>query len=358
MTHGSWVGRRVFVTGHTGFKGSWLCAMLARAGASVHGFALEPPTTPSLFEAARIRETLDAHVIGDIRDAGSVQLAMAAARPDLVFHLAAQSLVRYGYREPIETYAVNVLGTVNVLEAARSCANLRAVVSVTTDKCYENREWAWGYREIEALGGADPYSSSKACAELVTAAYRRSFLAERGVAVATARAGNVIGGGDWATDRLIPDFFRAADAGRTLEVRYPAATRPWQHVLEPLTGYLRLASALLDKQEGAADAWNFGPSDADVQPVSAILDHLCGRMAGTAWQAKGEKHLHEAALLRLDSSKARRALGWSPVWNLPSALDHTLAWHQAWRGGSDMQNVCMSQIKAHSPAEPGSHAAL
>ena len=358
VTHLGWAGRRVFVTGHTGFKGSWLCAMLDRAGAHVHGFALDAPTTPSLFEVARIRETLSAHVVADIRDAESLQRAMAAARPEVVFHLAAQSLVRRGYREPTETYSVNVLGTVNVLEAARSCADLRAVVSVTTDKCYENREWAWGYREIEALGGADPYSSSKACAELVTAAYRRSFLAERGVAVATARAGNVIGGGDWATDRLIPDFFRATEAGHSLEVRYPAATRPWQHVLEPLTGYLKLAAALLNGQEGAADAWNFGPADTDVQPVSAVLDHLCGRMPGSTWHATEGQHPHEAALLRLDSSKARTGLGWAPAWALPAALDRTLAWHQAWREGSDMQQVCMAQIEAHSPDEAGSHGAL
>ena len=353
MNPAFWAGKRVFLTGHTGFKGGWLALWLDSLGASVHGYSTAPPTEPNLFTVGRVAERLASHQVGDIRDAPTLAQAMATARPDVVFHLAAQSLVRESYREPTDTYAVNVLGTVNVLEAVRGCHGVRAVVSVTTDKCYENREWPWGYRENEPLGGRDPYSSSKACAELVTAAYRDSFLAQRGVAVATARAGNVIGGGDWAADRLLPDFFRALDAGRVMDVRSPRATRPWQHVLEPLAGYLLLAEKLVSEGAVHAQGWNFGPADVDVRPVGWVLDHLVRGSRRGSWQHTPGEHPHEAAILKLDSSKARGQLGWRPRWDLATALDQTLEWHTEWREGHDMQAACLRQIAAYDRAEAG-----
>lgn len=346
VTPGFWLGRRVFVTGHTGFKGGWLVLCLQAAGAEVHGYSLEPPSEPNLFGVARIAEGLAGHTIGDIRDRAALQAAVCAASPEVVFHLAAQPLVRQSYRDPVETYAVNVLGLVHLLEAVRACGSVHAVLNVTTDKCYENREWLWGYREHEPLGGRDPYSSSKACAEIVTAAYRESFLAAAGVAVATARAGNVIGGGDWSTDRLLPDFFRAVQQGLPLQVRLPDATRPWQHVLDPLDGYLRLAEALT---QGApvARGWNFGPGDDDARPVRWLLDRLSARLPGAAWQHSGGDNVHEAMHLKLDSSQARNILGWSPAWGLDRALDLTVDWHRAWIAGCDMRKVCLAQIDAH-----------
>jgi CDP-glucose 4,6-dehydratase len=347
MTADFWHGRRVFVTGHTGFKGSWLSLWLQRAGAEVHGYSTVAPTEPNLFTVAGVEAGLAAHSIADVRDGQALKEAMAKAVPEVVFHLAAQPLVRHSYAEPVETYAVNVLGTVNLLEAVRACASVRAVVNVTTDKCYENKEWLWGYRESEALGGHDPYSSSKACSELVTAAYRDSFLAAQGVAVASARAGNVIGGGDWAPDRLIPDFLRAADAGIAVEIRHPDATRPWQHVLEPLSGYLALAEALVRHGPVHAGAWNFGPADADARPVRWILNRLGTLLQASQWRHIGGQQVHEAHLLKLDSTKARTALGWSPRWALAQALDHTVEWHLAWRNGQDMRAVCLQQIAAY-----------
>lgn len=347
MNDGFWRGRRVLVTGHTGFKGSWLTLILGNAGAVVHGYALAPPTEPNLFTVANAASALATHATDDIRNAERLERALSAAAPEVVFHLAAQPLVRYSYREPLETYAVNVMGTANLLECVRRCTSVRAVVNVTTDKCYENKEWSWGYRENEPLGGRDPYSSSKACAELVTAAFRDSYLAARGVGVATARAGNVIGGGDWATDRLIPDFLRAADAAAPLDVRFPAAVRPWQHVLESLSGYMLLAEQLATPGNSLAGAWNFGPSDEDARPVSWVLDYLRHRVAGTSWRDVRGDHPHEAGYLKLDSSKARTQLGWRPRWPLAKALDMTLEWHRAWREGGDMHAVCLSQIGAH-----------
>ncbi|WP_445288511.1 CDP-glucose 4,6-dehydratase [Variovorax atrisoli] len=347
MSRSFWQGKRVLVTGHTGFKGSWLSLWLHKSGAEVHGYALPPPTTTNLFSVASVASLLKSHATADVRDADAMQQALREADPEIVFHLAAQPLVRQSYHEPVETYATNVMGTVNLLEAVRSSSNVRTVVNVTTDKCYDNREWFWGYREGEALGGSDPYASSKACAELVTAAYRASFLAQAGVAIATARAGNVIGGGDWADDRLVPDFFRAAHAGRPLEVRYAGATRPWQHVLEPLSGYLLLAENLASGDPQFASAWNFGPTDEDAVPVRQLLDRLVSKVEGTQWRETGASTLHEAGYLKLDSSKARGLLGWRPRWALDEALDKTVAWDAAWRSGGDMQDFCLSQIEMY-----------
>jgi CDP-glucose 4,6-dehydratase len=342
-----WRGKTVFLTGHTGFKGGWLSLWLQRLGAKVHGYALAPSTDPSLFEAARIRENLAGHQIGNLLDGELLRRTLAAAKPKIVFHLAAQPLVRYGYVAPIETYATNVLGTAQLLEAVRACPDVRAVVSVTTDKCYDNKEWVWSYRENDALGGYDPYSSSKACAELVTSAYRASFLKQKGVAVATARAGNVIGGGDWSADRLLPDIFRALDAGKTLQIRYPSAIRPWQHVLEPLCGYLTLAEKLISEPDVAAQAWNFGPEAEGARTVRWILDHVASKGCGLAWEAVGTDDRHESGLLKLDIDKARAILAWQPRWNLETALDRTLAWHRSWRGGDDMRRVSLEEIAAY-----------
>jgi CDP-glucose 4,6-dehydratase len=275
---------------------------------------------------------------------------MQAAQPDIVLHLAAQPLVRHSYVAPVETYAVNVIGTVNLLEAVRQIPGVKAVVNVTTDKCYENREWVWPYRENEAMGGFDPYSSSKACSELVTAAYRRSFLESSGVHVASARAGNVIGGGDWAHDRLVPDFLRALDSGTTLTIRSPLATRPWQHVLEPLSGYLMLAEKLFNNGQTFAEAWNFGPEEADARPVQWIVEYLCSQVAGASWQCDSSPQPHEANTLKLDSSKAKAQLGWRPRWNLQTALGMTLAWHQAWKQGADMVAASVQQIRQYEAA--------
>jgi len=342
-----WRAKRVFVTGHTGFKGGWLCLWLSAMGADVHGYALAPPTHPSLFDETRLQTRLASHTLADIRDADALAHAVREARPDIVLHLAAQPLVRYSYVAPVETYAVNVMGTINLLEAVRQTPGVRAVVNVTTDKCYENREWVWPYRESEAMGGADPYSSSKACSELATAAYRASFLGPAGIHLASARAGNVIGGGDWATDRLIPDFLRAFDAKRTLTIRYPQAIRPWQHVLEPLAGYLTLAEKLFDDGARFAEGWNFGPADDDAKSVGWIVAHLCRCLPDAAWQCDASAQPHEANILKLDSSKARTRLEWRPCWNLESALQRTLEWHRAWRIGDNMAAFSLRQIQSY-----------
>lgn len=350
MNRGFWRGKRVFLTGHTGFKGGWLALWLADMGAEVHGYALTPPTDPNLFTAANLQDHLAHSTIADIRDADALAEAMLAARPDIVLHLAAQPLVRYSYAAPVETYAVNVMGTVNLLEAVRQTPGVKAVVNVTTDKCYENREWVWPYREYEAMGGFDPYSSSKACSELVTAAYRRSFLEPAGIHLASARSGNVIGGGDWADDRLVPDFLRALDAGQTFAIRSPLATRPWQHVLEPLSGYLMLAEKLFTVGQNFAEAWNFGPEASDAKPVQWIVEYLCSQVPHAVWKCDAAPQPHEANMLKLDSSKAKGELGWRPRWNLQTALGLTLAWHQAWKNGADMAVISVQQIRAYEAA--------
>ncbi len=344
MTPDFWRSKRVFLTGHTGFKGGWLSLWLQAMGAEVHGYALNPPTEPNLFTVAEIGKGMASSRIADIRDADKLREAMQTTRPEIVFHLAAQPLVRYSYAQPVETYAVNVMGTVHLLEAIRATPGVKAVVNVTTDKCYENREWVWGYRENEAMGGFDPYSSSKGCAELVTSAYRQSFLEPASIALASARAGNVIGGGDWAADRLIPDFLRAMDAGETLKIRSPQSTRPWQHVLEPLSGYLVLAERLYVDGTGFAEAWNFGPADGDAQPVKWIVEQLAEIRKDVNWQCDETPQPHEAHYLKLDSSKARSQLNWQPRWRLQTALHKTLEWHEAWRKNEDMRSVTLAQM--------------
>lgn len=348
-----WKGKSVLLTGHTGFKGSWLCLWLSRMGAQITGYALDPPTDPSLFELARVDELVDSR-IADVRDAECLAQTMADVQPEIVLHMAAQPLVRDSYRIPVETYAVNVMGTVHLLEAVRSCPGVRAVVNVTTDKCYENREWVWGYRENEPMGGYDPYSSSKGCSELVTAAYRQSFFnpqqhAQHGAAIATARAGNVIGGGDWAGDRLIPDIIRAILAGDPVRIRNPHAIRPWQHVLEPLSGYLALAQKLYEDGAHYAEGWNFGPAEGDAWPVERIVQRLCRQWgAGAGYEIDEGDHPHEAHYLKLDCSKARSGLGWHPRWRLEKALDSIVEWTQRYRSGEDLQKVCLEQIAEYT----------
>lgn len=339
-----WRGKRVLVTGHTGFKGSWLSLWLQSLGAELTGFALEPSTGPNLFSIAYVERGMSS-LIGDIRDRGQVLAAVQKVQPQVLIHMAAQSLVRVSYAEPVDTYATNVMGTVHVLEAARRCESLRCLVNVTTDKCYENREWDWGYREDEPMGGHDPYSSSKGCAELITSAYRRSYLRESGVSVATARAGNVIGGGDWAADRLVPDVLRAFECDRAVVIRNPGSTRPWQHVLEPLSGYLLLAQQAWNRAAECAEGWNFGPEDADAKPVRWIVERLAEQWgSGASWRLDGGRQPHEANYLKLDISKARNRLGWRPRWDLDRALSRIVFWHRAWRNGRDMREVCLAQI--------------
>jgi len=347
-----WQGKRVFLTGHTGFKGSWLSIWLHSLGAEVTGYALSPPTDPSLFDLARVSDLLLSN-LGDIRNLESLKETMARARPEIVIHMAAQPIVLDSYKNPVETYAVNVMGTVHLLEAVRHCPGIKAVVNVTTDKCYENREWVWGYRENEPMGGYDPYSNSKACSELVTASYRDSFFSRRefpshGVALASARAGNVIGGGDWGKDRLVPDCIRALLKGEKIAIRSPMAVRPWQHVLEPLGGYLLLAQKLYEEGPDFADAWNFGPEDADARPVEWIVKRICTRWGeGAAYEIDPGDHPHEANYLKLDCSKARARLDWRPRWNLEEAVDRILEWVRAFRRGEDLQEVCRRQVREH-----------
>lgn len=347
-----WAGKRVLVTGHTGFKGGWLSLWLTRLGANVAGYALAPPTEPSLFALARLDQKMTS-VIGDIRDAERLARAVREFAPQIVFHLAAQPLVRYSYANPIETFEVNALGTAHLLEELRWAPSARAIVIVTSDKCYENREWPWAYRENEAMGGFDPYSASKGCAELVAASFRNSYFAiadhpMRGAALATARAGNVIGGGDWAADRLVPDILRALERGETAQIRFPRAVRPWQHVLEPLAGYLTLAERLWSDGAPFAEAWNFGPDPSGERTVGEIADALCRAYGeGAGWTKSGGDEPHEAHLLKLDSAKARSRLGWRPQWSIFEALEAIVDWESRRRRGEDVATTSLAQIDAY-----------
>jgi CDP-glucose 4,6-dehydratase len=351
-----WKGKKVFLTGHTGFKGSWLCLWLHQLGAEVTGYALNPPTDPSLFDLCGIGALVDS-VIADVRNGEKLAAALLEAAPVIVIHMAAQPLVRDSYKIPVETYAINVMGTVNLLEAVRLCPTVKALVNVTTDKCYENREWVWGYREYEPLGGYDPYSNSKACSELITAAYRSSFFNSKdytnhGVALATARAGNVIGGGDWASGRLIPDCISALMHGESIVIRNPHAIRPWQHVLEPLSGYLLLAQNLCEHGIKYAAGWNFGPSDDGDLPVEWIVQKMCAKWGnGAEYKIDDGEHPHEAHYLKLDCSKARAELGWRPRWNLEKTLDKIMTWTRAYVDGKDLRRVCQEQIAEYSQSK-------
>jgi CDP-glucose 4,6-dehydratase len=339
-----WRGKRVFLTGHTGFKGSWLSLWLQSMGADLYGYALTPPTNPALFYEAQVAQGMSS-VIGDIRDYDSLFEALKQSCAEIVIHMAAQPLVRFSYDQPVETYATNVMGTVHLLEAIRQVGGVRAVVNVTTDKCYENKEWVWGYREEEPMGGYDPYSNSKGCSELVSSAYRRSFFQTTETALASARAGNVIGGGDWALDRLVPDVLRAFERQEPVIIRNPYATRPWQHVLEPLSGYLTLAQKLYEQGQAFAGGWNFGPKEDDAKPVEWIVEKLVENWGnGASWSLDVGEHPHEAHYLKLDISKAREGLSWGPRWSLENALSQIIVWHQAWRAKQDIRAVCLNQI--------------
>lgn len=341
-----WRNRRVFLTGHTGFKGGWLALYLSHLGANVRGYALDPNTNPSFFDAAQLGDRIE-DLRGDIRDGAKLDAAMHSFQPEVVFHLAAQPLVRLSYTDPIGTYETNVIGTARVLDAVRRTPSVRAVVSVTTDKVYENREWAWPYRETDQLGGYDPYSSSKACAEIVTAAYRSSYFSSGEVRIATARAGNVIGGGDWSDDRLLPDLVRGFLAGEPVRIRRPHAVRPWQHVLEPIHGYLLLAEKLLASKKYAT-AYNFGPTDDDAKPVEWIAAHMASTWGdGASWVLDPEPGVHEAGYLRLDASRARNELGWTPQLRLASALDWLVQWYRAHAAGQPMQQFSLEQIAVY-----------
>jgi CDP-glucose 4,6-dehydratase len=346
-----WPKRKVFLTGHTGFKGSWLSLWLQSLRAQVVGYALSPPTQPNLYDLAGVKNGMES-IQGDVLDLEHLRSAIREHRPEVVLHMAAQSLVRRSYEDPVSTYATNVLGTVHVLEAVRGIPSVQSVVIVTTDKCYENREDQRRYRETDRLGGDDPYSSSKASAELVTAAFRKSFFfagkGEAKAGVASARAGNVIGGGDWAADRLIPDVMRAALEGRELRIRYPHAVRPWQHVLDPLCGYLTLAEKLCQDPERFSKSWNFGPDESEVLPVSTVLERLQELWGpGVSWRSDDGAHPHEAQYLKLDCTKAKTELGWRPQWNLNSALEATVRWYKAHQSRQDVRSVAQEQIRSY-----------
>jgi CDP-glucose 4,6-dehydratase len=352
MNPAFWLGKRVLMTGHTGFKGSWLSLWLQSMGAQVTGYALAPPTNPSLFEIAEVAQGMTS-VIGDIRDLAKLQAVFAEHRPEIVIHMAAQPLVRYSYQNPVETYSTNVMGTVHLLEAVRQTPGVKVVVNITTDKCYENREWVWGYRENEPMGGFDPYSNSKGCAELVNAAFRSSFFnadnyAQHGVATATVRAGNVIGGGDWAQDRLIPDILAAFEQGSKVDIRNPNAIRPWQHVMEPLRGYLTLAEQLFEHGPNFGEGWNFGPNDEDAKSVGWIVEQMAALWGNDAqWQIDTGDHPHEAHYLKLDISKARSRLNWHPALHLKDALALIIEWSKERAAGANMRQLTLYQLQAY-----------
>lgn len=354
MDSNFWQGKSVFMTGHTGFKGSWLSLWLSYLGAKVSGYALAPDTTPNLFTILDLDCALAHSHLADIRELDALQKAVIKAQPEIVIHMAAQPLVRYSYAHPVETYATNVMGTVHLLDSLRAVDSVRATVVVTTDKCYENTERLAGYQEHEPMGGHDPYSNSKGCAELVTAAYRQSFFPVEKYsyhrhAIASARAGNVIGGGDWSMDRLIPDAIKSFQGGEALSIRNPLATRPWQHVLEPLSGYLVLAQALYEKGTPFAQGWNFGPRESDARSVQAVVDLLISKWGAPAsWVQDASEHPHEAHSLRLDITKASKQLGWVPKWNLETAIEKIVQWQKAYQDQQDMKAISLAQIQSYS----------
>ena len=341
-----WLGKRVFLTGHTGFKGSWLSLWLNHLGCSVQGYSLNPPSSPSLFNIAKVDMLIESQ-IGDIRNQELLHKSMVSFNPDILIHMAAQPLVRYSYNEPIETFEVNVLGTAKVLEVARDCLNLKAIINITTDKCYENVGYDISYKESDPMGGFDPYSSSKGCAELVASSYRRSFLNDLGIGIASVRAGNVIGGGDWAADRLIPDILKSFEKNEAVIVRNPDSTRPWQHVLEPLSGYLMLAQNLYNNTEEYSEGWNFGPTENNVKPVEYIVDKMTTLWPGSSWKKDYDLHPHEAGFLKLDISKARKKLNWAPIWEINKSLMKIITWHKAWLDHKDMHDFCLKEIKEY-----------
>jgi len=347
-----WSGKSVLLTGHTGFKGSWMSLLLQSMGAELVGYALPAPTKPSLFEEAQVALGMSS-VLGDVRDLAKLQTVFNQYKPEIVFHMAAQPLVRYSYQNPVETYSTNVMGTVHLLECVRTTPGVKAVVNITTDKCYENKEWVWGYRENEPMGGYDPYSNSKGCAELVSSSYRESFFnlnnyEKHGVAIATARAGNVIGGGDWAAERLIPDILSAFEQGMKVDIRNPKAIRPWQHVMEPLRGYLTLAERLYEEGPNFAEAWNFGPNDDDAKPVSWLLEKMVALWGSNAqWQIDERDHPYEAHFLKLDISKARSRLDWHPSLVLQDALALTVEWAKMRKAGANTRDLTLQQIQIY-----------
>ena len=341
-----WQGKRIFLTGHTGFKGSWISLWLSSLGAKVKGYSLDPLTTPSLFNEAKVYSLIDSH-IGDIRDQDNLYQSMVSFNPDILIHMAAQPLVRYSYKKPIETYEVNVVGTVKVLEVALSCSNVKAIINITSDKCYENDGRKVGFKESDPMGGYDPYSCSKGCAELVTSSYRRSFMQDHGIGIASVRAGNVIGGGDWADDRLIPDILRSFEKNKTIIIRNPKAIRPWQHVLEPLSGYLLLAQKLYESPKEYAEGWNFGPNEEDLKPVDWIVEKMINSWPNSSWKLDESNNPYEADFLKLDISKSKSKLDWSPVWKLSQTLERIIFWHKAWLNKQNMQTECLREINAY-----------
>jgi len=353
-----WKDKRVLITGNTGFKGSWLSIWLSTLGANILGYSLTPPTEPSLFEVARL-DKLYRTEIGDVRDFEHLKVVVTEFSPEIVIHMAAQPIVRKSYIDPRETYEINVMGTVNLLEALRFCDSVRAVINVTTDKVYKNEEWVWGYRETDTLGGFDPYSASKACSEIVTSSFRDSFFNlsrynVHHVAVATARAGNVIGGGDWGVDRLVPDFVRTVLSGGKVKIRNPQAVRPWQHVLEPLSGYMTLAEKLFEEGPFYAQAWNFGPNEESCKTVEYVINKLCSLWGDIGYETENANGLlHETNYLKLDCSKSKKYLGWEPVWNINQALEKTVEWLKAYVSGENILEVCEKQIREYELAMEG-----
>ncbi|HBE18017.1 MAG TPA: CDP-glucose 4,6-dehydratase [Cyanobacteria bacterium UBA11149] len=356
MDYNFWHGKKVLITGHTGFKGSWLSIWLQSLGAKTIGYALPPPTEPSLFKLANVAEGM-VSIVGDVRDLANLKEIMAQHQPEIVFHMAAQPLVHYSYHHPVETYTTNIIGTVNVLEAVRHTPSVRTVVSITSDKCYQNKEWVWGYRENETLGGKDPYSSSKACAEIVISAYRDSYFSppdyhRHQVALASVRAGNVIGGGDWAANRLIPDIIQSFTIGQSVLIRNPHATRPWQHVLQPLSGYLSVAEYLWKYGVKYAEAWNFGPNEDDAKPVAWIVEELTKLWGnGASWELDKGQHPHEDTYLKLDCSKAKSQLGWQPTLSLVETLEWIVEFYQGYLNKENIRELVEDQIKRYQRLE-------